>query len=229
MAVALPPFPEFDVQPKDTASIRFDEYLGKLDLLFAAMEITNAPRKRAMLLHYAGDKVQQQDTTNAIPTAAPENDNRDYYTRTVDALKNNFEPYKMTDRYVGMFRLEEQRADEDINSFHARLQIMAKKCDFHDKSLEVKRQIIKGTSNPRLRRKAYESNLTLEQLLRTGSPKQGGTCAAEHTLQSTPEAGAVSRPTSRPISRSTSRSISTSRPTSRSRSHELQARPEEVS
>ena len=59
-----------------------------------------------------------------------------------------------------MFRKENQKADESTAEFHTRLAILAKKCDFADTDLEIKRQIIQGTSSNRLRRKAVEKELT---------------------------------------------------------------------
>ena len=43
-AINLPTFPEFELQPRDTAPTRFEEYVKRLNM-FTAMNITQAPRK----------------------------------------------------------------------------------------------------------------------------------------------------------------------------------------
>lgn len=50
---------------------------------------------------------------------------------------------------------------------YTRLQLLARKCEFANIDLEIKRQIIQGTNSLRLRRKAIEQNLDLENLLKS--------------------------------------------------------------
>jgi len=54
MAVNLPTFPEFDLQPKETVATRFEKYIKKINNMFMAMNVTDAAKKRAMLMHYVG-------------------------------------------------------------------------------------------------------------------------------------------------------------------------------
>ena len=63
-------------------------------------------------------------------------------------------------------RQETQKSGESITEFCTRLQLLARKCQFADPELEIKRQIIQGTSSLRLRRKAIEQSLNLENLLK---------------------------------------------------------------
>ena len=56
MAINLPTFPEFDLQPRDTVPVRFKKYVKRLDNMFTAMNITRASQKKAMLLHYVGEE-----------------------------------------------------------------------------------------------------------------------------------------------------------------------------
>jgi len=44
-AINLPTFPEFELQPRDTAPTRFEKYVKRLNNMFTAMNITQAPRK----------------------------------------------------------------------------------------------------------------------------------------------------------------------------------------
>lgn len=70
------------------------------------------------------------------------------------------------DYHVYTFRQEKQKSGENITEFYTRLQLLACKCQFADPELEIKRQIIQGTSSLRLRRKAIEQSLNLENLLK---------------------------------------------------------------
>ena len=45
MAINLPTFPEFDLQPRETVHIRFEKYQKRLNTMFAAMGIEEALRK----------------------------------------------------------------------------------------------------------------------------------------------------------------------------------------
>ena len=40
-------FPEFDLHPKDTAHVRFEKYVKRLDNMFTAMDITRASQEKA--------------------------------------------------------------------------------------------------------------------------------------------------------------------------------------
>ena len=69
--INLPNFPEFDVSPRETVATRWDKYVKKLNRLFTAMNIDVDIRKQAMLLHYAGDDVQ--DIFETLTLQAPYN------------------------------------------------------------------------------------------------------------------------------------------------------------
>ena len=164
MAGSLPNFPEFDLSPRETVPMRFDKYTKRLANLFAAMDITDAKRQKAMFLHYVGEDTCDILDTLTIPAAT---DHINEYTQTLTTLVKYFEPQKCVDHHVYNFRRHSQKSDETVTEFFTRLQLLAKKCDFADPNLEVKRQIIQGTSNTRLRRKAIEQALTLDQILKT--------------------------------------------------------------
>ena len=69
MAINLPTFPEFDLQPRETVPTRFEKYHKRLNNLFAAMGIEEAPRKKAMLLHYVGENVCDIFDTLTVPVS----------------------------------------------------------------------------------------------------------------------------------------------------------------
>jgi hypothetical protein len=56
--MSLPPFPAFDCDvDKTNTGARWDKWVARLENLLTGMNITNGDRKRALLLHYAGEHV----------------------------------------------------------------------------------------------------------------------------------------------------------------------------
>ena len=97
--------------------------------------VTNK-RQRALLLHYAGEDVNEifdtlTDTGEDFPTAKLK-------------LKEYFAPKKNTEYEVHRFRQAKQSPEETIDSFHTRLRQLALNCEFADTSKEVKSQIIQS-------------------------------------------------------------------------------------
>ena len=163
MAINLPNFPEFDLQPRETVATRFEKYQKRLNNLFAAMGIEEAPRKKAMLLHYVGEDVCDIFDTLTVPEPQPDGD---VYKTAVKAISDHFEPQKCVDRHVYNFRKEVQRPNEKTSEFYTGLQLLARKCEFTDVDLEIKRQLIQTTTSARIRRKAIEQGLNLDQILK---------------------------------------------------------------
>ena len=57
---SLPPYPTFDYETdKTNAGPRWEKWVNRLDNLFVGLNITNDARKRALLLHYAGERVHE--------------------------------------------------------------------------------------------------------------------------------------------------------------------------
>jgi len=163
-SINLPNFPEFDLNPKETVAIRFNKYCKRMQNMFTAMDVANGDKKKAMFLHYVGEELCDVVDTLTIPAAT---DQIDAYDRTVAAITEYLEPTKCIDHHVYMFRKESQKSGETISEFHTRLQLLARKCEFATTDLEIKRQIIQGTTSARLRRKAIEQGLTLDNIIKT--------------------------------------------------------------
>jgi hypothetical protein len=125
------------------------------------MTVTDGGRQQALLLHYAGEDIHDIHDTLTLPEGE-----QSAYKKSIEALKEYFEPQKCVDQHVYEFRKEAQKKDEDVASFATRLLVLAEKCEFTNKDLEVKRQIVYGCVSNRLRRKALESNLDLDGLLK---------------------------------------------------------------
>ena len=53
----LPEFAAFDYADKADAGPKWEKWIRRLELLFTGMNINDSGRKRALLLHYAGETV----------------------------------------------------------------------------------------------------------------------------------------------------------------------------
>ena len=149
MAASLPNFPSFPVH-ENNAETRWRKWISRLENLFICLDIKDKKRQRALLLHYAGEDVDEifdtlTDTGEDIATAKLK-------------LKEYFAPKKNTEYEVYRFRQAKQSPEETIDSFHTRLRQLALNCEFADTSKEVKAQIIQGCHSTRLRRKAFRDD-----------------------------------------------------------------------
>ena len=54
----IPQFPKFEMNMEESSQgLRWTKYVSKLENLFIGMNIDSRKRKKALLLHYAGDEV----------------------------------------------------------------------------------------------------------------------------------------------------------------------------
>ena len=120
-------------------------------------------KKRALLLHYSGEEVN--DLFDTLPDTLP--DTGEDYKEACEALTRYFTPKKNVSFEIFKFRNLKQESHETVDEFHTRLQIASKYCKFGDnKQKEIKAQIELGTSNKKLRRYSFRTpGLTLTQLL----------------------------------------------------------------
>ena len=166
MATALPTFPEFDVSETSTQATRWKKWLSRFRNLLVAMNVTNKPRQRALLLHYAGEATNEIFDT--LPnTTVGEGD--DPLEKAVQALTNYFTPKQNREYEIYVFRQAKQERNETILAFHTRLRQLAVTCEFDDVDREIKTQIVQSCNSHKLRTKALENpSYTLTQLLDTG-------------------------------------------------------------
>ena len=84
-ATALPAFRKFDVSETSTQATRWKKWLSRFRNLLVAVNVTNKPRQRALLLHYAGE------ATNEIFDTLPDTvagESGDPFEKAVQALTN---------------------------------------------------------------------------------------------------------------------------------------------
>ena len=181
MAVALPNFAEFDVHSDGAVDTRWKKWLARFRNLLLALDVDNAKRQRALLLHYAGESV------NEIFETLPDTDageDEDPFEKAVTALTNYFTPKKNREYEVYVFRKAKQESDESISAFHTRLRRLAMTCEFANTDREIKTQIVQNCLSHKLRMKALQNpDLTLTQLLDAGKAMEMSKTQAENMRQ----------------------------------------------
>ena len=147
MAQGLPVFPPFNVTEAAVDS-RWKKWLGRLEIMLIGMDVNDAKRKRALLLHYAGEDVYD------ILTTLPDID--ETFDAAKQILTQYFAPQKSTEFEVYTFRKAKQESHENLDSFHTRLRKLGEHCDFANIDKEIKSQIIQGCTSTRLRRSSQK-------------------------------------------------------------------------
>jgi hypothetical protein len=122
MAASLPNFPSFPVH-ENNAEIRWPKWISRLENLFIGIDIKDKKPQRPLLLHYAGEDVNEIFDTL---TYTGEN-----YATAKLKLKEYFAPMTNTEYEVYRFK---QSSDETIDSFHTKLRQLALNCEFADTS-----------------------------------------------------------------------------------------------
>ena len=162
----LPAFiPDADIT---SAAMRWKRWLDRFENLIIALNVTDNARKKALLLHMAGEAVYEIYDGLVVAAVAqdadPEVDN--VYLNTKQALDNHFNPKRNAEFEIFNFRKAQQQQDETVDAYHARLRSLARYCEFVNTDAEIKSHIIQTCSSSRLRRRTLsEPALTLQQLL----------------------------------------------------------------
>ena len=160
----IPSFESFSIEDSASCGVRWRKYLARFELLATAMNIDGEPvRKRALLLHYAGEQVY--DIYETFTDAQKGGNDQNGYDTLKESLTTYFEPKKHIEFEVFKFRETKQEPDESTDAFCTRLRKLAATCDFTDTDREIKTQIISGCTSTRLRRRGLRDDLTLDGLL----------------------------------------------------------------
>ena len=161
----IPPVPEFQPDAELGASIasKWRTWLADFELFLTASGITNATRKRALLLYLAGSRVRE------IFQHLPDVGNADDYDIAKTKLTTHFEPQKNRRYEVNRFRETKQELGETLDQYHTRLQALSTACEFHDLEFDIKQQIVVGGLSSRIRRRALrDPAYNLPQMLLDG-------------------------------------------------------------
>ena len=135
-----------------------------------AMNITDAKRMKALLLHLAGEQTYDVYEGLVVQAVAEDVDPAvDVYLATKRALDTHYSPKKNVEFEIYNVRLAKQRAREMIDDYHARLRAPSKYCEFADVDKELKSHNIQSCTSSRLRRRALaEPNMTLKERVDVG-------------------------------------------------------------
>ena len=131
MASALPNFEHFLVHSDEaTLGTRWKRWLTRFEILLTALSVTDKARKKALLLHYAGDEVFTIYESFPAQQRGEGDDVNDEYKALVDSFNAHFTPKKNIDFETFKFRQCRQNEGETIDAFHTRLRLLAARCDF---------------------------------------------------------------------------------------------------
>ena len=159
----FPTFPAFDVDT-DKANIgtRWEKWLARLENLFIAVNIKDAPQKRAMLLHYAGEKVYDIYDIE-------KRDSETTFEATKKVLDDYFSPQKNIQKEIFNFRKHKQNEIQTLDEFVTELRTLAKNCEFADIDSEILQQVILNSRSNRFQERALsEPTKGLEYILAIG-------------------------------------------------------------
>ena len=107
--------PPFTLEPPETVSQRWDRWLRRFANFLTAKEVTDDGVKKAMLLHFAGEKVF--DLSESLGVV-----DNDSYDQTKDKLNAYFTPQKNVEYEIFKFRQAKQNSEDRkstrLNSSH---------------------------------------------------------------------------------------------------------------
>ena len=153
----------FKLEPRESVSVRWTDWLKRFETYLVAMDITDPTRQRAMLLLFAGEDIHRLFST--LPGTGEAKD----FDKAKKALNDHFLPKRNKEFETYMFRLMSQEPGETLDQFHAKLRTKAVNCEFGDMEAEIKSQIIQKTHINKLRIEALNHpEHTLEEILRLG-------------------------------------------------------------
>jgi len=141
-------------------------YADSKGLLIEADKADNKIQRRALLLHSAGEAVQE-----IFETLTDTGEAKDY-EKAVKALNDYFIP-KVNSTYQNhLFRSMEQQDGETVAQFVTRLRQVVKDCDYGEQAEnQIRDQVVQRCKSHELRKKLLEKGekLTLELLLSTAA------------------------------------------------------------
>ena len=167
MAQSLPPYPPFECQ-SEGKGIRWTKWITRLtNNAFVGSNITDDARKKALMLTYAGEDLNDIFDTLSTELVTPQpGTDETVFSKAVEALDVYFNPKqnKEFQRYV--FRHTNQERFESVEKFYMRLMQLAATCNFTETSSEIKSQLIAGSINDKITRNGLsEPDLSLDKLL----------------------------------------------------------------
>ena len=181
--LSLPAFPAFDVEgDQHGLNLRWQEYIERFQNFLLALNIKDDTRKRAMLLHFAGEGVYRIFKT--LPDTGEPKD----FEKAVEKLTGYFAPKQNKEYERYMFRQAQQDSAESLDAFHTRLRNLSLTCQFTEVDSEIITQIIQGCSSGALRRRILrEPTMKLSDILDLGRAMESSNRQASEIESNTAE------------------------------------------
>lgn len=137
---------------------RWTKWVSGFNTYLLAAGVANDEQKRALLLHCAGESVQE--IFDALPNTGGT------YEEALNALDTYFKPRQNKHFERHKFRSCAQQGGETIDLYVTRLRTLAKICQFHDTQEEIVDQVIEKCFSSRLRKRLLrEPDLNLDKVL----------------------------------------------------------------
>ena len=123
---------------------------------------TDGNQKRALLLHYAGEKVYDIYDVEKRETEAT-------FEATRTVLNDYVAPKKNVQMEIYNFRSCKQNDQQSLDEFDTELRTLAKNCELANVDNEILQQVIQNCKSNQLRRRALrEPDKTLSDILTMG-------------------------------------------------------------
>ena len=168
--IALPQFPRFDLENISTLGTKWERYVDQFKNFLVAVNVTDNDRKKALLLHYAGEEIYDiYQTLPDLPEAekkdADDNDLNEFELQLAK-LNKYFKKHVNEDYEIFVFSERKQKETETIDQYYAVLRDLAKTCNFDNKDKAIKAQLVRGSRYTEVRTKVLGPNkLDLNALL----------------------------------------------------------------
>lgn len=172
----------------DNSGYKWKNWLKSFEYCLNAGKVTSEEEKFALLLHFAGPKIQE--IYDALPQKEEEKDEisgpwasgyvlGSKYEDAISRLDEFFLPKKNSTYERHMFRQIRQKESEPFANFAIRLRIQAEKCDYGD-ALEtnVKEMVISNCRSDKMRRDLMKITImraeaTLDDILKVAKATEG--------------------------------------------------------
>ena len=116
MATALPTFQSFDPSPEAGApGPRWEKYVNRLKNLITALDIKNAERQKALLLHYVGEETN--DIFDTLTVSEPA-DGETVFDTAVNAITSYLKPKRNIAYEEYLFRQAKQEKGDNNGILH---------------------------------------------------------------------------------------------------------------
>ena len=157
----LPAVAPFSISEKATLSQRWKKWIKSFGFYLIVSGIKDKKQQRALLLHLAG-----QDIQDIFETLT---DTGEDYEIALAKLNEYFEPQKNISFERHTFRQAQQQRDEPIANYITRLKHLALTCEFENTDDMIRDQVVDKCYSTKLRRRLLqEPSLTLDKVVTLG-------------------------------------------------------------